>query len=211
MKNLFLLIAGVMLISSCSSKFTIMKRRYNHGLFVSVSGQSKHNDHKPQQSERRVAAKPAVKADQQDIPRTVAQKPAAEPATEQVMIPAVKVAKATATAKKPQTSNDGVIASASPVTAAPLEIRTLDDNTVAPKGKAKGHAKGDSDVNLILLIILAIFIPPLAVFLKNGVDKWFWITLILFLLAFSFLFFKLGGLAGLAAVIIALLVVLDKL
>lgn len=39
-----------------------------------------------------------------------------------------------------------------------------------------------SDVDLLLLVILAILLPPLAVFLKRGLDSMFWISLILTLL-----------------------------
>jgi len=34
-------------------------------------------------------------------------------------------------------------------------------------------------VNTVLLIILAIILPPLAVFLKDGIKKHFWINIIL--------------------------------
>lgn len=72
----------------------------------------------------------------------------------------------------------------------------------------------DPDVMLILLIILAIFIPPLAVYLKNNeANKWFWITLVLWLLGGGIAFGGVGygGLLWAAAVIIAVLYVLDML
>jgi uncharacterized membrane protein YqaE (UPF0057 family) len=49
----------------------------------------------------------------------------------------------------------------------------------AMKAKAKG-----SRVDDIILLILAIFIPPLAVYLKRGIGKDFWIDLILTLFFF---------------------------
>jgi uncharacterized membrane protein YqaE (UPF0057 family) len=67
------------------------------------------------------------------------------------------------------------------------------------------------DVELIILIILAIFLPPIAVVLYEGVTSRFWITLILWLLAWvvgSALFgFGLAGLFSLLAIIYALLIV----
>jgi uncharacterized membrane protein YqaE (UPF0057 family) len=36
-------------------------------------------------------------------------------------------------------------------------------------------------MNPILLIIIAILLPPLAVFLKGGLEKHFWINLVLFI------------------------------
>ncbi len=73
-------------------------------------------------------------------------------------------------------------------------------------------ADGAAEVELIILILLSIFVPPLAVYLKKGaVDKWFWVTLILCLLAlFGIWAFYLGGL-WFVAFVIALLVVLDIL
>lgn len=67
-------------------------------------------------------------------------------------------------------------------------------NKTAQKNKG-----GASDADLVLLVILAILLPPLAVFLKRGLDSMFWISLILTLL------FWFPG------VIFALLVVLDAI
>ncbi len=74
----------------------------------------------------------------------------------------------------------------------------------------------DADIMLVLLVLLAIFIPPLAVYLKDdSMDKWFWVTLLLCIFASIFWWGPLGfgylGWLWLAAVIIALLKVFDKL
>ena len=63
--------------------------------------------------------------------------------------------------------------------------------------KKAGNAAG-SDTNKVLLVILAIFIPPLAVYLhENAINTKFWISLVLTLLFF------------IPGVIYSLLVVLD--
>ena len=73
----------------------------------------------------------------------------------------------------------------------------------------------ESGAMLVLLVILAIFIPPLAVFIFEGVTTRFWIDLVLAIIgwaAFGLLFGVVGGLAGLcmlAAIIYALLIVLS--
>lgn len=71
------------------------------------------------------------------------------------------------------------------------------------------------DVELLILVILAIFIPPLAVGIYEGITSRFWITLILWLLAWgiggAFLGFGLAGLFSLLAVIYALLIVLGAI
>lgn len=75
-------------------------------------------------------------------------------------------------------------------------------------------AAGDSDLELILLVIIAIIIPPLAVFLYEGVTNRFWIDLILAILGYGIGFGVLGvswGLLGLIAVIYALLIVLEAI
>jgi len=53
------------------------------------------------------------------------------------------------------------------------------------RAKKKSGARDDGEVMLVLLVILAILLPPLAVFLKEGViNVKFWISLILSLLVF---------------------------
>lgn len=72
--------------------------------------------------------------------------------------------------------------------------------------KAQKKMRADSDVELLLLVILAILLPPLAVFLKEGqITVKFWISLILSLLVL--LLWPLW----LIAVAYALLVVFDVL
>lgn len=71
------------------------------------------------------------------------------------------------------------------------------------------------DDNQVLLVILAILIPPLAVYLVQGVSTIFWITLLFWLFGGVFLFGRFGygyiGGLGLVAIVLALLVVFGKL
>ncbi|GEM_PF-1440600 len=88
----------------------------------------------------------------------------------------------------------------------------LQDNVVADhQFTAAGGA--DSTLMLILLIVLAIIIPPLAVALFEGITKRFWIDLILAIVGLGIGFFFLTGglvwLCALAAIIYALLIVLE--
>jgi uncharacterized membrane protein YqaE (UPF0057 family) len=74
--------------------------------------------------------------------------------------------------------------------------------------KAKKSAGEETDTNTILLAILAILLPPLAVYLYEGeTDNKFWITLLLFVLGLfaSFLF---SWFFYLAAIVYALIVIL---
>lgn len=87
------------------------------------------------------------------------------------------------------------------VEAKPVEIREV----LSKKGS------GSSGLGLLVLVLLAIFIPPVAVLLVDGLSSRFWIDLILALLgigAFGLLG-ALGGIAYLAAIIYALIIVLE--
>lgn len=88
--------------------------------------------------------------------------------------------------------------------------RLLETATNIKKVSENSGASGD--VMLILLVILAIILPPLAVFLFEGATGRFWITLILWLLGWGVGWYIFhGGLAGLCslvAIIFALLIVL---
>ena len=75
----------------------------------------------------------------------------------------------------------------------------------------KGSSTAASDVDLVILVILAIFIPPLAVFLKEGATSRFVLDLILALIGVvGWWIFPFAGLAYLAAIIYALIIVLGR-
>ncbi|MEY3237033.1 MAG: hypothetical protein RI883_1134 [Bacteroidota bacterium] len=83
---------------------------------------------------------------------------------------------------------------------------------VLSKKSENKKAPVDDTVMLILLVVLAILIPPLAVFIYEKASTRFWIDLILAILGFGVGFWLLGGLGwlcGLAAIIYALLIVLE--
>lgn len=70
---------------------------------------------------------------------------------------------------------------------------------------------GNSDLETLLLVILAVIAPPLAVLIETGLSKAFWIDLVLALIGGSFVFGVglplIQGIAALSAIILALLVV----
>ncbi len=89
----------------------------------------------------------------------------------------------------------------------------LKDLKAAQKELAKSvPSPVDDTAMLIILVILAIIIPPLAVFIYEGATSRFWIDLILAIIGWGVGFWLLGGLGflcGLAAIIYALLIVLE--
>ena len=77
--------------------------------------------------------------------------------------------------------------------------------------KEKKNNNKDLDGMAILLIILAIFLPPLAVGIFEGITGRFWLVLILWLLGLGLLAWLLPGLfylGAIIAIILALLIVL---
>lgn len=75
----------------------------------------------------------------------------------------------------------------------------------------KGSSTTAGDVDLVILVILAIFIPPLAVYLKEGATSRFVLDLILALIGVvGWWIFPFAGLAYLAAIIYALIIVLGR-
>ena len=69
------------------------------------------------------------------------------------------------------------------------------------------HGSSSSDVELVLLVIIALIIPPLAMFLYDGeASSRFWISLVLMLLAIP-LWGALGALALAASVIYTLYII----
>jgi uncharacterized membrane protein YqaE (UPF0057 family) len=93
------------------------------------------------------------------------------------------------------------------------EVRVV-EKQLSTKNATKQHRSNApaGDVELILLVILALLIPPLAVFLFEGSSQRFWIDLILALVGYGVGFWLLGGLGwicALVSVIYALLIVLE--
>lgn len=74
-------------------------------------------------------------------------------------------------------------------------------------------AASSDPIMTVLLVILAIILPPLAVAIFEGITKRFWIDLILFIVGIGVGFWLFGGgiawLCALVAVIYALLIVLE--
>lgn len=89
------------------------------------------------------------------------------------------------------------------------------NENVLPKNVPPSEQVSPAGDDQVLLIILAILIPPLAVYLVQGASTVFWITLLFWLFGGFFLFGRFGygyiGGLGLVAIVLALLVVFGKL
>lgn len=90
------------------------------------------------------------------------------------------------------------------------EVKQVNDKQIS-----KAPTPADDTAMLILLVILAIIIPPVAVAVYEGITTRFWIDLLLALIGWGLGYWLLGpGIAfigGLAAIIYALLIVLGAI
>ena len=94
-----------------------------------------------------------------------------------------------ATSAKPGTPDKATVASAikefKELSRKERKARIKEAKKAFKEYRAKKKMRDDGDVELLLLVILAILLPPLAVFLKEGeINIKFWISLILSLLVF---------------------------
>jgi uncharacterized membrane protein YqaE (UPF0057 family) len=201
-------LAAIVMLASCSSEYTIAKRKYNKGYYIASS--KKHQAKPVQEAGTIVKVAKAEQSMNNNIQTSA-------PETIDVKVNTSKSQKAET--KAILTTFNSLSAKKNIGNTALQTVKSVEfiKNLNKPSFKAivlppAKKSSSDADLELILLVILAIFIPPLAVYLKdNGISKWFWVTLILCLFSFSVFYFAFGGTLWLAAVIIALMRVLDLL
>ncbi len=100
-----------------------------------------------------------------------------------------------------------------------VKIKKSEIKTQALENKPYFPYLQDAGLMLLLAVIAAIFFPPIGIFIKENwrTTNWFWITLIMCLVAIGFLgvgnagFGAIFGGLWLVAIIIALLVIFDAL
>lgn len=219
-------------ISSCGSSNSVVsnsifsKRKYNKGIFINKKGNFKTADAKTKDAEIK-ESKSIAKAEKVEAKQA---KKVQELSVVETAIPVTDAM---------NESLDIIVPNEVKIEQAPIETRALlsddsnglewtvtkrDDSQMGESMKQQStnystkNTKKDKsgwaaavDGMTILLVILALIIPPLAVFLFEGATSRFWIDLLLAILGIG-LGIGLGGLAylaALAAVIYALLIVLN--
>ncbi len=197
----------IVVLSSCgTSSVAILKRKYNTGYYVDL-GNKKFTTHinviaspKPEKDKSTISKlKKETSVEKTNVEETVTktkQKDIGYPLTaskdNSICIPSSKNTKSLKTIAS--------TASASQIKSqAPFKESKFNKIMASKFNKKIKKLKSADDTELILLVILSFLLPPLAVFLKSGLETNFWISLILTLL------FWLPG------VIFALLVVFDKI
>lgn len=194
------------IISSCStsndvaSKRRIQKRKYTKGFSISKSENVAFN----KKHKASVTSNETVKVDnttlakvEKTINSTATNTAIIEETT--IITPANEIVKTVVEENQTNTvAENNIVTEAEGEKTA--EAKNLKSKTkiVKKKSKKKSSSSNGLAVETIILVILAIFIPPLAVYLFEGVTTRFWIDLILALIVVGYPF----------AIIYALLIVL---
>ena len=199
------------IISSCStsndvaSNKRIQKRKYNKGFFVSK------NENVAFNKKKKDAKTVEFNTDTESIAKTDANSVKMEEISNNkssiVEETAVITPNVETKTTEVLTTENNTVATQNEVVSESIseeQIKTVDlknvkktVNTVKKQSKKNSNGLNGLAIGTIILIILAIFIPPLAVLLFEGVTTRFWINLILYILLIT----------ALIAVIHALLIV----
>jgi uncharacterized membrane protein YqaE (UPF0057 family)/FtsZ-interacting cell division protein ZipA len=212
-------------ISSCGStnNSVFSKRKYTKGIFVNKKGNYKTADAKVNdvdlKEDKAIAkaekseAKEAKKLEKFNVVETTVADLNIAPATENILVDREEVQAPIETRAFLSEDLDGIewtVTENESFTGESIQQKTRSYDAQKNKTNSSGGAAA-VDGMTVLLVILALFIPPLAVFLFEGATSRFWIDLLLALLGIG-LGIGLGGLAylaALAAVIYAVLIVLS--
>ncbi len=197
MKKVLFLLSAAFLMASCQS-VDIVKRKYTGGYYVNLKNNQQHSD-----SNSKV-----------DVVTNTAMTGIAHQQIQSSHLAPVALATTSATTINQQSES----ARKTKTIVADKEYPTTTadntaDNHVVLAPKPTPPADGGTDVNQVVMIILALLIPPLAIWLKEGITQRFWIDLICFLLGGGLFFtpFYYGGALMLFAIIFAVLIVLDMI
>jgi uncharacterized membrane protein YqaE (UPF0057 family) len=222
MKQLLGLLIVLFAVSSCgiySNDFSgggIQKRKYTRGFYLNKRGHVKGGKSEVSKTETVEVNSELVIVDN-------------EPSADLPIIPAIQAQNDPGNDKQAEqtnSSNEGKSKKKASAVKTKKESRPAQQTQRKPrepeyympilnkKAKTVMSAAASSDpVMTVLLVILAILLPPLAVAIYEGITKRFWIDLVLFVVGIGVGFWLFGGgiawLCALAAVIYALLIVLE--
>ncbi len=211
MKRIVLaLLVGSALITSCGSNKSFNKKRHSHRNWVKVG---EHTDSEFAQAETVKTEKEVAQTTANVVEKTQVEENNVA-VIETTDAAEVKVETKAAVEDKVETPEKAmVIETTNDVQelSAPTEAKESKAPVVKKKRKKRGGIMGMLEVSTLILIIIAIFIPPLAVFLYEGVTNRFWLNLILWLVAIGVGFALFGAglafLAGLIAFVHAVLII----
>lgn len=176
--TLLFALAGI-LFSSCSnsSKLAFTKRHYRSGYFVNHVGKTNTTINPsvarmPVRTERSALTTVIAKSGTsvgKNKPAVISQKSAVD---EKIVLNT-----------KTQQHSTPTVNATSIGESAPL-INAKNDTYSNNEEKSEAHVRVDANVSFVVVVLCAIFLPPLGVALVYGIDSYFWIDLILTLLFF---------------------------
>jgi hypothetical protein len=192
-KILFPLIT-IVLLSSCSNTFNLQKRKYTKGFYFATSKNNNVKKHDLATDNAKFKKLTPKTYTQLEENNTLIQ-----PELKPLPMVETKSISHTSSTKKPETKKNVTASNSKNIMAVTKVFKELKLNTL--NNPATNNNKEDSDIDLLILVILCLFpfINLIPVYLKDSknITIHFWITLIL-----DLLFFVPG-------IIFALLVVLD--
>ncbi|MFK7785952.1 MAG: YqaE/Pmp3 family membrane protein [Crocinitomicaceae bacterium] len=219
-------------ISSCGSSNNVVsnsifsKRKYNKGIFINKKANYKTADAKTKSTDikedksiakaEKVTAKQEKKAQKRNVLETTIATTDVETEAFNIVVPNEGLAEQSPIETRALLSDDSddlewmEVETNEAQSGESVQQNTAPYTTKSSKKGLSGWAAA-VDGMTVLLVILALFIPPLAVFIFEGATSRFWIDLLLAILGIG-LGIGLGGLAylaALAAVIYAVLIVLS--
>jgi uncharacterized membrane protein YqaE (UPF0057 family) len=230
--SLNLLIALAVVFASCGTNNNVVnnrlisKRKYNKGFHINRKGNMKSS--KAEKEEEGIAFQDVKSSSKKEKKAKYASNRTSN-ATKSVHVEETNASESAYTVEKEnfepsQTrSADGVMDEhANFHTDAPVVEEVETENSFVSERQSNQTKKNvrssnssrasNSGVMTLLLVLLALFIAPLAVAIYEGITNRFWITLILWLIGIGVGYWLLGGtlawLCGLVAAIYAILIVL---
>lgn len=221
---LYLFLALTLVLGSCGSSNNVVsnklisKRKYNKGFHINKKGNYK--DSKKNVASEDLKADDAKSTDEKLTPTRASRKDWKEkfaPVTIERETESEAVAEVESYTEEIPSSDSHQSDDINTVVETESNTESSEnessEDAKASSLESKGYLSSPSTsdpVMLVIYILLCLFLPPVAIAIYSGISGIFWLDLILFLLAISsFFWIPTVGLVGLAAIIIAFLVVWD--
>lgn len=177
-RNWIVLVLAIVSLASCS----VEKRVYQPGYHIEW------NHYAEQDAEQYVsqdASRDVIQDAEQDASRDVTQD-ATQDAERDVIQDATQDASRDTSQDVAQDASRNVTQGVSRIEKLGQIVQTVSPiQNISVKSESKLGQSIDSDLEMILFIVLALFLPALTIFLLEGFSKNFWIALLLMVLAFA--------------------------
>tara|TARA_B110000211_G_C13950293_1_gene495849 strand:+ start:198 stop:839 length:642 start_codon:yes stop_codon:yes gene_type:complete len=178
LSSIFVLFIAV--LSSCNSSIQIVKKRHSNGYYVSVGSDIHTNTNSTVLAPAPKAEKEIELLDAAPVNESIESEEIST--TEKIVVASNETSNKPSTETKTQSQN----VSGKAKTKKESKFSKF-KKIKALKKELKKSENNDIDTNTLLLLILAILLPPLAVYLMKGISNDFWLNLILAILGWGIL------------------------